>query len=324
MSVILLEGFDNYNVVGGELTSSSFPGIGFTVTANGSGLVKVSDGAKSGSKAIQLARSDKAHSTLSKQITTTDDVINIGFAFNATGRDMLFKITDLVTVSWANGKPTIGQNEAKNTPILNTWYFAEFTIDKVNKNIGFKLNGYDQFNGSKVPILDDIPDTIELVWGFPTNGPAAVFRLDDLYVSTGDALGTMAISTRLPTANGTVEWSPVPGEKQNYEILSRIPADTSEYVESSTAGSRDTYLNDKEVVGSKILAVGVSVLASKTDVDDQEISLVLKNDAGELVSQGQSLTLDYNYVQAYFETGIDGEEWKPEDIASTEFGFEMK
>lgn len=330
MALRFLDGFDNYQAVGGSLTGADFPNIGYNITSTAPNLVLVSQGTSTASKAVSINRSPSGYSTISKQFTVgTANKIVIGFAMQANARETIMSITDLFEVEWlSTGYPKIGTEVGTIIPILNTWYYYEFVINKSTHEVTMWLNGYEQFTAT---FEDDVPNTIEAVWGWKSAGSAANMRLDDLYIVDDadatskykDRMGPMEIVTRFPTANGSVAWAPIPSTKSNWQIVSQVPANTVEYVQSNTIGATDLYVSATAVTGS-VLAVAVSTLAAKADVDNHAIAVVVEQNGVTKESQNIDLNLQYTYSQGVFEKDANGVDWTAESASAARFGMKVK
>lgn len=190
------------------------------------------------------------------------------------------------------------------------------------------LNGYEQFTA---PFTNAMPNTVELVWGWTTNGSNATLKIDDLYIVDDadatskykDRIGPMEVVTRFPTANGTVQWAPTPSTKQNWQIVSQVPANTSEFVQSNTVGAIDTYVSSQAVTG-QVIAVAVSTLAAKADVDDHSVALLVEQAGVQKESAGVALNLQFTFSQGVFEKDANGVDWTPDAVNNTRFGIKVK
>lgn len=330
MALRFIDGFDNYQSIGGSLTGVDFPNIGYAITATTPTLASVAQGTSALSRCFVFGRSPSGKATMSKQITTTGaNKVVIGFAMNANARDTIMSITDLFTVQWLpTGYPKINDVTGTVIPILNNWYYYEFVIDKGAQTVTMWLNGYEQFTA---PFTNAMPNTVEIVWGWTANGSNATMKIDDLYIVDDadatskykDRIGPMEVVTRFPTANGTVQWAPTPSTKQNWQIVSQVPANTSEFVQSNTVGAIDTYVSSATVTG-QVIAVAVSTLAAKADVDDHSVALIVEQGGVQKESAGVALNLQFTFSQGVFEKDANGVDWTPETVNNTRFGIKVK
>lgn len=332
MALLFLDGVDSYQTIGGALYGPTAPNIGYYIsqTASSGSQVTVGEGTNTSSRSFAIARATNGVSRVSKQVTSTGSTIAIGFAMKASARQTIVKITNLFEVLWpATGKPTIGEVVGPTIPILNTWYYWELVIDKTAKTVDIWLNGYQQFQAT---FTADVPNTLEMSWGWNENGAAAVMYVDDIYVvddvvvdsnSNIGRLGPIEIATRLPTANVQSQWKPTPANKDGWKILSQIPALQSEYVESNVVGAQDLY-SSSTAVTKDVIAVAVTALTAKTDIDDHAIALVLSD--GTTVKEGTPIDLStqYTYVQSVFEADPSGAKWTPATASAATFGIKVK
>ena len=332
MSLLFLDGVDSYHTIGGALYGVSAPNIGYTIsqTSSGDSQVTIGPGTSTSSRAFAIGRSLAGSSRVSKQIAIGGTKFVIGFAMNATGRQSILKLTNLFEVLWpSNGLPVINGVAGPTIPILNTWYYWEFVVDKVAKTVDVWLNGYQQFQST---FTADVPSVVEMSWGWNAAGDVAAVFIDDIYVlddtSTGSnsktaRLGPIQIATRLPTSTTHSEWAPTPSSKESWKIVSQIPALQNEYVESNVIGAYDLYASSTTVT-AEVIAVAVSALTAKTDIDQHAISLVMSN--GNTVVEGAPIDLStqYTYVQSVFEGDVNGTPWTPATASAVNFGIKVK
>lgn len=333
MSLLFLDGVDSYHTIGGALYGVTAPNIGYAIsqTSSGDSQVTVGPGTSTSSRAFAIGRSPAGGSRVAKQLAVGGNKFVIGFAMNATARQSILKVTNLFEVLWpSNGLPVIGTATGPTIPILNTWYYWEFVVDKVAKTVDVWLNGFSQFTGT---FTADVPDTIEFSWGWNAAGAAAVIYVDDIYVldnTTANGanskiarLGPIEIATRLPTSTVHSEWAPTPSSKESWKIVSQIPALQNEYVESNVIGAYDLYTSSTAVT-KPVIAVAVSALTAKTDIDQHEISLVMSNGASVVEGAPIDLSTQYTYVQTVFEGDANGTPWTPVTASAVNFGIKVK
>lgn len=332
MSLLFLDGVDSYHTIGGALYGVSAPNIGYTITqtAAGSALVTVGAGTNTSSRAFSIGRSQSGFARVSKQITITGTKFVIGFAMNAQGRQSIMQIANVFNVDWpSNGLPVINGVAGPTIPILNTWYYWEFEVDSTAKTVDVWLNGYKQFSST---FTNDVPSTIDISWGWTAVGDAAAVNIDDIYVldntsngpnSKTARLGPIQVATRLPTSTTHSEWAPTPSSKESWKIVSQVPALQNEYVESNVIGAYDLYASSTAVT-SDVIAVAVSALTAKTDIDQHAISMVLSN--GNTITEGAPINLStqYTYLQTIFEGDVNGAAWTPATASAVNFGMKVK
>lgn len=332
MALLFLDGVDSYQTIGGALYGPTAPNIGYyiTQTTTGGSQVTVGEGTNTSSRSFAIARATTGISRVSKQITAGGNSIVIGFAMKASARQTIAKVTDLFEVLWpSTGKPTIGEAAGPTIPILNTWYYWELVIDKLAKKVTVWLNGYEQF---QAPFENEVPDTIEVSWGWNEPGVAAVINVDDIYIlddvavnanSKTGRLGPIEIATRLPTGSVQTQWKPTPSTKEGWKILSQIPALQNEYVESNVVGAQDLY-SSSTAVTKEVIAVAVTALTAKTDIDDHAITLLLADSTNTKEGAPIDLSTQYSYVQSVFETDPSGVKWTPASASAANFGIKVK
>lgn len=330
MALRFIDGFDNYQSIGGPLTGADFPNIGYVIDVPASSYATVAQGTSSLSKCIALLRTTGGKSTMAKQFNTVGaNKVAIGFAMNTNARDRILSVTNVFNVEWLQtGYPKINSVTGTVIPILNTWYYYEFVIDKAAQTVDMWLNGYKQFTA---PITNAVPDTLEFVWGWTAAASTATMKIDDLYFVDDidptskyrDRIGPMEVVTRFPTGNGTNAWAPNPSTKQNWQIVSQIPANTLEYVQSNTIGAVDTYVSNTAVTGD-VIAVAVSTLAAKADVDNHAITVLLEQNGVQKESSNIPLNLQFTFQQGVFEKDVNGVDWTPDTVNTSRFGMKVK
>ena len=330
MALRFIDGFDNYQSIGGTLVGADFPNIGYSVNATNGNYVTIAQGTSALSKCVALARNNSGTATLSRQFDTTGaNKVVVGYAMNANARDTILSVTNTFTVEWLQtGYPRINGVVGTVIPILNTWYYYEFVINKSAQTVDVWLNGFLQFTA---PITGTVPDVLEFAWGWPTMGTNATMKIDDLYVVDDadpsskylDRIGPMEVITRFPTANGAVAWLPTPSTKQNWQIVSQVPANTLEYVQSNIVGTVDTYVSSATVTGD-VIAVAVSTLAAKADVDNHAITVLVEQSGVQKESSNIPLNLQFTFSQGVFEKDVNNIDWTADSVNSTRFGMKVK
>jgi len=332
LALLFLDGADSYNTIGGALYGVSAPNIGYTITqtAAGSSLVTVGAGTTTSSRAFSIGRSLTGFARVAKQVPVTGTNFVIGFAMNAQGRQSIMQLANVFEVTWpSNGLPVINGVVGPTIPILNTWYYWEFEVDSVAKTVNVYLNGYPQFSST---FTNDVPSVIDVSWGWTAVGDNAAVNIDDIYIldntsagpnSKTARLGPIQVATRLPTSTTHSEWAPTPSSKESWKIVSQIPALQNEYVESNVIGAYDLYASSTTVT-AEVIAVAVSALTAKTDIDQHAISMVLSN--GNTMTEGAPINLStqYTYLQTIFEGDVNGAAWTPATASAVNFGMKVK
>lgn len=332
MSLLFLDGADSYHSIGGALSGPTAPNIGYSISQTNANDVQVTVGAgtNTSSRSIAITRSLTGSSRVTKQLTVTGSKFTIGFAMRAGARETVMRILDGFEVLWpATGYPEINGVKGQIIPILNTWYYWEFVIDKTENKVTLWLNGFEQFTA---PITGTIEDLIQFSWGWNNPGEPATIFIDDIYVvddtnQSGKAktgrLGPIEIVTRLPTGSTHTDWQPTPNLKDNWKIVSQVPALQNEYVQSNVVDAYDLYTSNTAVT-KPVLAVAVAALTAKTDVDNHSISLIVSNNSSTVEGTPIELSTQYTYVQTVFENDVAGAPWTPETASTVSFGIKVK
>lgn len=271
--------------------------------------------------------------TVSRTFTSTMSRVVIGFAHRATARGRIFAIKDLMNMDWPAGIEILSERGA-SVPIRNTWYYYEVVIDKANDTITLYVN-----------------DTLDLTVPLPAAGLAmtdyvltweaengAVARIDDLYLLDSDITGGATLTNRLkpisvplrmPTADVNVNWdASAPGP--HWPLVGLLPPSTASYVRSATSGEQDLYSSDTPLpagagtVDMPIIAVGVVVLAQKSDLDARQLGLVVGDVGNQIEVIDTTLSTTNEYSTAIFEKAPGGVAWDAGNVVSTPFGITVR
>lgn len=326
MSILFMDGFDQLRDVSGDGNPSALGtylnASGYTVT----GTVTMEEGRTQAVRALQLLNT----ASIKRTFTSTQGKIIIGFAYNAAAkRSAVVTIPGVGTLDWntETGKMTLANGTGTATILLGLWYYFEIVVDKLNQVLQLYIN-----NGKDIEVA--LPSTavnlstFECTW----SGTAAdTKKLDDIMVvdsGTGkytDRVGPIAIQCRLPSSDVDKEWSPSTGS-DHWDLVNNQPPDETQYIQSNTSGATDTFLsNDGLPSGAQIIAVGLTVLNRKSDIDARQLGMVVgrKGQAQKQVLD-TDLTTTPKYSYAVFESGPGDVAWTDETVTSIPFGVVVR
>lgn len=165
---------------------------------------------------------------------------------------------------------------------------------------------------------------------FNLGGPGGTSWIDDLYIcdATGttnnDFLGDIRIDPLYANADGTYsQYVPTPAGT-HYTTVDETSTNTTDYVESSTVGERDSYaFQDLPAGTGAILGVQTVVAALKNDAGARNVKNLVKSGATVAVSAAQAVTSTQLFYPAIFETDPNtGAGWTRTNLNAAEFGIE--
>src|ERR1700741_1139332 len=201
--------------------------------------------------------------------------------------------------------------------VVNQWYYVEAqvvlhdtagsVIVKINGTTVLNLTGVDTKNGGTKTVIDSV--------SIANPGVNNGMQYDDIYITNGagsvnnDFLGDIAVETLYPSGDGSSsQWVGSDGNSINNSLLideAAVP-DTTDYVQSATAGNRDLYavVNLTRTSGT-IYGLMVSSYAQKSDGGDVSLKNVVKSGVTALASAAKALVTTYLPVSSILETNPD-------------------
>jgi len=302
---------------------------GYILETSGGSIV-FNDGFETDGVAVYLGRTPSGTARMERRFESTDDVVIIGYEFKSTIREAVtFRIPDVLDLEWPD-KMGINGVYGGAIPILNTPYYVELKLTKSTKEVVMKLNGYDYLTTS-LPSEVEIPDILRCIWGWDATGATAQMAVSNLYFADGaagkytDFIGPVAIKTDRPTASydDPPTWTPVPPEKTNVQIMNNLPPLASEYTQSDQVNSRDYYTSSNPVTG-EVLAVAVSSLVGKTDIDDQRVTLGIEHDDTNREGEEIPVAVQPGYIQTVFEQDALEQDWTAQTAQDVAFGITIQ
>lgn len=321
-----IDGFDQLRDVSSDGSPSVLAGYlnasGYTAT----GAVSVDVGREQDQRCLKLGDGTSTVGSLNRVFTSTQTKVAIGFAYSATAkRNNIVAIPNLGTLAWdeSTGRISIANGVGTATILLGLWYYFEIVVDKTNSLLQVYVN-----NGKDIEVA--LPSTAQFLTTYDCTWSSAADdakKLDDLYFldsETGkyvDRIGPIAIQSRMPTNDVDKEWSPSTGT-QHWPLVANQPPKDTDYIQSNTSGAIDTFLSNTGVpVGAQVLAVGMTVLNKKSDIDARQLGMVVGQKGQtqkEVVDVNLSTSPKYSY--AVFESAPGDAAWTAVNVTTIPFG----
>jgi len=319
MAIKFMDGFDPYQNQSSITTALSR--AGYTAT----GATSVVVGRTNAQRCLQLGDGSTA-SSLSKTWSSSQNLVVFGFAYKAVERSDIVTIENVGTLTWSSvdGTLSIAGGTGTAAVILNTWYYLEVAVDKVNSQVRLYVN-------NELDMTTSLPSTATFLTSYVVtwaSGAGGTKYLDDLIVidsSTGtyvDRVGPIQITQRLPDTDYVQGWTPSSGTNHWDLVDNQPPLDTS-YLQSNTSGVTDKFTSATAVPDADVIAIGMTVLNKKTDIDGRQLGMIMgSTTTKEVIDTDLSTSLKYS--MAIFETQPDGSAWSQASALSTPFGIVVR
>lgn len=324
--ILFMDGFDQ--LIDIEAAGTPSP-LGTLLNASGyttSGAVSLDQGRTQTTRALKL---DQA-ATVKRTFVSTQNKFVLGFAYSAASkRSAIVAIPNVGTLQWdaTTGKISLANGVGTATILLGLWYYFEIVVDKGNQLLQVYVN-----NGKDIevalPATAQNLTTFECTWSGVAEDAK---KLDDIMVvdsATGkytDRVGPIAIITRLPTQDVDREWSPSTGT-DHWDLVNNRPPQDDQFVQSNTSGATDTFLSNEGLPqGAQIVAVGITVVNRKSDIDARQLGMVVGRKGQpqkQVVDTQLSTTPKYSY--AVFETAPGDAAWTDESVTTIPFGVVVR
>lgn len=321
MTLKYMEGFDQLTGQTDILTPLNASGY------VASGSLAIVPGRVANQRCLQIGAAGVA--SFKKTFTSTQTKVILGFAYNASAdRQDIVTIPNLGTLSWSadTGKIAIAGATGTAILLLGLWYYFEIVLDKGDMSIKVYVN-----NGLDVtavaPSSAQFLSTFDCTWAATTSAKLLddVVFIDNSVGKYVDRVGPVQITSRLPGVDVDKEWSPSTGSDHWPLVDNQPPVDT-DFVQSNVSGAIDSYKSNTPLpANSSILAVGLTVLNKKSDIDARQLGLVVGQKGTtqtEVLDTNLSTSPKYSY--AVFETAPGSAAWTDELVASTAFGVVVR
>jgi len=214
--------------------------------------------------------------------------------------------------------------------LQNGFNYIEFKV--VFSNTGsyeLRVNGTTWLTGTSVDTTSSANNNADNLLLGTSSGNWLVQYYDDLYLcddtgaTNNNFLGDCRIDSLMPNADGTYQqWSPTPGGT-HYTTVDETAPNSTDYVESSTIGNRDTYGFQDMTTNGVIYGVQTSIAALKNDAGSRSIKSVVKSSATVANGATQALNTTQNYYSDVFATDPNtSTAWTQSGVNNAEFGVE--
>lgn len=315
-----MDGFDQLKGVADPV--KGLAQCGYTAT----GGVTLAPGRTATQIAVQLA--DTA--SLVRVFPSPQSQVVFGFAFKAVGGRMpLLSIKSVGTLTWdgVNGKLSMAGGQGTAILLLELWYYIEVVLDKAAATLTVYVNNGKDFEAA-LPTGANPLTEYELTWASASKMQLLIDDLVFIDAENGkyiNRVGPVAITSRLPMVDVDKEWSPSTGT-DHYPLVYNQPPVDGKYIQSNTSGAVDTFLSNTPLPQTTgIVAVGMTVLCKKSDVDNRQLGMCIgQKSAAQKVVIDTELSTEPQYSYAVFETNQTGLDWNDERLSQAPFGVIVK
>lgn len=270
---------------------------------------------------------------VTRRYSTSSPRLVIGFAHRSSVRGRIASIVNLLNMDWPGPVVILGQ-AGTVVPARDVWYYYELVIDRTSNQVQLYINNV-------LDITVALPAAGATMQNFDFSYVAengAVTRLDDMYFldsdSTGgatlvDRIGPIQIPTRMPDADVLTQWTAA-SAGPHWAQVGILPASEESYVRSATSGAQDLFSSATALPAeagtpqAPIIAVGLTVLAQKSDIDARQLGLAVGQGGTQKVVVDTALNIVPEYSYAIFETAPGDVPWTPSNVTATPFGVIVK
>ena len=231
-----------------------------------------------------------------------------------------------------HGNGTLIAQSAVNTWADRRWHYVELylTIADAGGRATVRINGAtvidftgDTRNGGTSTLIDTI--------GFRGRYAGDDAYFDDLYVcdATGTTnntfLGDIRVQTLVPTAAGTYTNLTPTGVANNWDNVNELPASTTDYNSSSTAGNKDSYVMGELLASTgSVLGIQTNIMAHKSDASAANIRSIVRVGGTDYNDPTIGLgTAPVTYSTVREQNPATTAAWTPSDVNAIEAGVEI-
>lgn len=336
MTLLFMDGFDHYATAD---VLKKWTSGGCTINA--------SAGRRSGG-AMQI--SNNASQVMTKVLGAAKSTLIFGAAFlhnavpNANYELIRFRdgATDQVSLVFeSTGKLSVRRGTAGGTVLATStnaltsgFHYIEFKATLHNTTGAFEVRvdgslmaGLSATGVDTTSTANNSADTLLLG---TVSGSGLTQTYDDLYVcddqgsAANNFLGDCRIDPQYPTSDGANQtWTPSTGTT-HYTLVDETTPNTTDYVESSTAGQKDTYgMGDITHTPLSIIGVQVNIAALKDDAGARSIKPVTRSGGTDYSGTEQALSTAQVYYREIRETDpATSAAWTKTGVNAAEFGVE--
>lgn len=280
----------------------------FTLTDKAGIHFDFKQGSSTGLIAIFVARQSSSNAQCSLYLDQDTGVISVRRWYN-------------------NGFTVTGGSSASGVIRPGVWHNIELVWESTS-SAAFEcwVDGVSVFSGTAQNLQNQATSGIdELLWFF--DGSITNSQICNVIMQTGASssqLTSHQVSCLLPDANGaSTDLTPLAGD--NYAAVDDAdPDDDTTYVESGTAGHKDT-LSLTTLGATTVLAVATNIDAKRTEAGTQAVKPAMRIGGGNYV--GTSVNLAASYLQYQEVMTVDPATslaWEVSDINASEFGYEVQ
>lgn len=251
-----------------------------------------------------------------------------------------------ISVRGVGGKLVISRNGttlATGTTTLKNgyWYYIEFkaTIHNSTGSAEIRLDGRTECSVSGTDTqAGSVATATRVYFTDYQNGFGQDLFLDDVYICDGvssgvagapnnDFLGDTVVELLQPSGNGnSSQFNGSDGNSvDNYLLVDEAPPNyDTDYVESNTAGNKDTYLyDDSAASGGVVYGVVLAPWLRKTDAGVRKICGVTRLSGTEEDSADFNVSATWAYILDIRESDPFGNQWTIPNVNSMEAGAKV-
>jgi hypothetical protein len=217
--------------------------------------------------------------------------------------------------------------------VTGSWYWIELKVLVDNA-----AGTYEVKVGSSIVLSDDTIDTqvganayYDIVRFKGGDTSETDMYIDDFYIANGagsinnDFLGNVHVTAIFPDGAGTTTGF-TPSTGSNYACVDENPStDDTDYVESDTTTTKDTYSYGDISALSGIKGIQINTLCRETDATNFNLITVIRSDSTDYDSSGDTIgTTNYTTKRLISEEDpATTNPWLYADINAAEFGIKV-
>lgn len=336
MSLILLDSFDHYATAQMTKKWSERQGGSISASTSRTGLQSFDFSSSSGPRLLLSAVDEHATLIVGFAFYTTD-YLSPAFAplFYLQSDDC--QTTHLQVEISGFGRLQVTRagggllGSSANTRIyLNTWHYIEFkaTLHDTTGAIELRVDNLSVLNVSGIDTKNaGTKSVFDAIW-FGVSGWMNYAFIDDFYLCNGagsvcnDFLGDLSVQTLLPSAAGN-STGLAPTSGANYTTVDDPQMNTTDYVSSSVAATKDTYIFPDIATPRTIKAVQASHYGVKTD-GSRLLVPVVRSGGTDYDGSGQLLSQDWKLHRTIYQTNpATSAAWTDSGLNAAEFGVKV-
>ena len=249
---------------------------------------------------------------------------------NSATSHLTVQFTNTTTLTVARGGTTLASATVTQRTAWGNYFEVSASIDDTVGQCIVRVNGVTVINFTGDTKNGGTNTTIDAVAIGDYGAYNQVCYFDDLYLcdSTGSApyntfLGKVRISTLSPNGAGSsTQFTPSSGA--NYTTVDELPYSTTDYVQDTTSGHRDTYTFSDVGSTTTIFGVQNSIIAKKTDVSSISLKPAVKSGATVYYGTTTALTTADSIIRnIHIVDPNTSAAWTQSGVNALEAGFEV-